>query len=88
MKASAPMEGKVVATVTQKDLDQLVEIGQEQDVEILIEAMMKTLGKIRTEKQKWWRAMGEKYGFDPHPPGAKGCTVNQYNGQICEVPQE
>ena len=86
MKAPTPKEPVVVAVVSEADLDKLLSLGSEREIETIVQAMIKAMGEITKKKQQWWREMGKKYGFDPHKPGTRGCSVNQMNGEITEVP--
>jgi len=88
MKANPRREGQQVATATKEECDELIEIGDEQDANVIVEAAMTALGRIRKQKRDWWEKIYEKYGLPKDKPGVAAYNIDMNTGIITEILRE
>lgn len=88
MKAKPRKEGQVVARASKEECEELQLIGNIEDADIIVEAAMRALSKIRKDKRDWWEKIYEKYGLSKDKPGVAAYNVNLETGDIVELLNE
>lgn len=56
-------KGKVLAPITERELDRFLKIGQKEDAQYLIDGLMKTMARIERELGECCQEIREKYNL-------------------------